>query len=609
MDTAAINYRVADFLKDYLPFQVMDVEDLRQFALLGRVRFFEPNQFIVTQGASRFEVFVIQQGTVLLWDERSSESRLIDVRGAGAMLGIDEFDRLRSYPYTARSASDVLIYSFPADEFETLIGKYPDALQYISAYGRVSTDERIKDQHEPQNASLRSLGSATQPPPCSPGISIRAAAQLLLSANAEVLLVPDTEKGTSSLLTASSFVEWAANGGGNPDQPARSLLIKAPVTMLADATVVEGVLATAAVNAPGLTITSDGTPQGRVQSIVTARDLESIFGDRPLEILHDIRRATTVDALRKARERSRSFVLRYLTNGSASEWLSAYTAQVDQNILRRIVVMETPDDASACWCFSGAAGRAESLTSLAPGIVVLLKEDSTDSSWLDTLRRVQNRLEGCGFFSDKAFDVSFNVAHISVWRRRFLDWISDPIFKEIYLGRPFFDLRPVMGDDRLWQELEVQVMSAVDRDFLHIAANDCLGKLPPLTFFQNAVVDESGEETSLFRLEETALQPLVDVARVFGFAAKKVFGSSTLERFAMAARLLPENAGIFQEAAETFRIVLWQQGRAGIAQGSSGAELSPALLNPYDRQVLRKAFQSILRLLEFIDDLEWLNRL
>ena len=609
MDTAAINYRVADFLKDYLPFQVMDVEDLRHFALLGRVRFFEPNQFIVTQGASRFEVFVIQQGTVLLWDERSSESRLLDVRGAGAMLGIDEFDRLRSYPYTARSASDVLIYSFPADEFETLIGKYPDALQYISAYGRGSTDELSQNQHDPQNASLRSLGSATQPPPCSPEISIRAAAQLMLNANAEVLLVPDSDKGTSTLLTASSFVEWAANGGGDPDQPARTVFRKAPLTMRADATVVEGVLATASVNAPGLTITSDGTPQGRVQSIVTARDLESIFGDRPLEILHDIRRATTVDALRKARERSRSFVLRYLTNGSASEWLSAYTAQVDQNIVRRIVVMETAEDPSACWCFSGAAGRAESLTSLAPGIVVLLREDCNDSSWLDAMLRVQNRIEGCGFFSDKAFDLSFNVAHISVWKRRFLDWISDPIFKEIYLGRPFFDLRPVMGDDRLWRELEVQVMSAVDRDFLHIAANDCLGKLPPLTFFQNAVVDETGEETSLFRLEETALQPLVDVARVFGIAAKKVFGSSTLERFAMAAQLLPENAGIFQEAADTFRIVLWQQGRAGIAQGSSGAELSPALLNPYDRQVLRKAFQSILRLLEFIDDLEWLNRL
>ena len=437
MDTAAINYRVADFLKDYLPFQVMDVEDLRHFALLGRVRFFEPNQFIVTQGASRFEVFVIQQGTVLLWDERSSESRLLDVRGAGAMLGIDEFDRLRSYPYTARSASDVLVYSFPADEFETLIGKYPDAVQYISAYGRVSIDEHSQNQHDPQNASLRNLGSATQPPPCSPEISIRAAAQLMLNANAEVLLVPDSDKGASTLLTASSFVEWAANGGGDPDQPARTVFRKAPLTMRADATVVEGVLATAAVNAPGFTITSDGTPQGRVQSIVTARDLESIFGDRPLEILHDIRRATTVDALRKARERSRSFVLRYLTNGSASEWLAAYTAQVDQNIVRRIVVMETAEDPSACWCFSGAGGRAESLTSLAPGIVVLLREDCDDSSWLDAMRRVQNRVEGCGFFSDKAFDAVLQCG---------------PYFR---LEAPFYrlDKRPDFQGDLSWPPL------------------------------------------------------------------------------------------------------------------------------------------------------------
>ena len=73
----------------------MDVSDLLTFAQLGRVKFFEAHQFIVTQGATRFDVFVIQQGTVLLWDERSAEARLLDVRGAGAMLGIEGFNQAR----------------------------------------------------------------------------------------------------------------------------------------------------------------------------------------------------------------------------------------------------------------------------------------------------------------------------------------------------------------------------------------------------------------------------------------------------------------------------------------------------------------------------------
>jgi len=73
--------------------------------------------------------------------------------------------------------------------------------------------------------------------------------------------------------------------------------------------------------------------------------------------------------------------------------------------------------------------------------------------------------------------------------------------------------------------------------------------------------------------------------------------------------LLPGDAAIFEEASITFRTVLWQQGRVGLAQRSSGAELPPALLSPYDRQVLRTGFQSILRLLEWFDDLEWVNKI
>ena len=133
--------------------------------------------------------------------------------------------------------------------------------------------------------------------------------------------------------------------------------------------------------------------------------------------------------------------------------------------------------------------------------------------------------------------------------------------------------------------------------------------LPPLTFFQDAVVDESGEETAVFRLEHGAVRPLVDVGRVFGVAAGKALGTSTIERFAMAGTLLPEHESIFREASETLRVVLWQQGRIGISQGTDGSELPPALLSRYDRQLLKRGFRSILRLLEFTADSKWLDRL
>ena len=96
---------------------------------------------------------------------------------------------------------------------------------------------------------------------------------------------------------------------------------------------------------------------------------------------------------------------------------------------------------------------------------------------------------------------------------------------------------------------------------------------------------------------------------MFALAARDAPGRSTLERLAIARGMLPEQDAIFRDAADTLRIVLWQQGRVGIGQGTDGAELPAALLSRYDRQALKSGFPVIQRLLEFTADLTWLTAL
>ena len=102
---------------------------------------------------------------------------------------------------------------------------------------------------------------------------------------------------------------------------------------------------------------------------------------------------------------------------------------------------------------------------------------------------------------------------------------------------------------------------------------------------------------------------LVDVGRVFAFAARRAVGTSTLARFAMASSLLPEHQSIFREASDTLRIVLWLQGRIGIGQGTDGAELPPSVVSRHERHLLKSGFRSIHRLLEFTADSSWLETL
>ena len=211
--------------------------------------------------------------------------------------------------------------------------------------------------------------------------------------------------------------------------------------------------------------------------------------------------------------------------------------------------------------------------------------------------------------TELSFEPSFFIATVDEWQARYRGWIQDPVRQQMYLARTLFDLRAISGDRSLWTNVESAVTGAVDRDFVHVLANDCLASLPPLTFYQDAVIDRGGERHATFQLGHSALQPLVDVGRVFGIAGGSTLGRSTLDRFAVARALLPADEAIFREASDAMRVMLWQQGRVGIGQETSGTELPPAVLSRHDRHLLKGGFRAILRLIEFTGDRGWIDRL
>lgn len=613
VETAVISYRVADFLKRHPPFNAIEDADLLELAARGRVRFYEPNQYILWQGEPhRLQVFVIQQGTVSLWDEAGDEARLRDVRGAGDMLGVERYNDAPSCLCSVRSESDVVVYAFPQDDFDAFVMKYPSAAQYVAAEGRVTADYHpAGSRRAPQSTFLHSLIGAKTLSTCSVQTCISDAARQLLSTRSDALAVVDSEQRARGVLTVDALLQWMANGGGDARQPVERLLTAPLVAVTPNASVADAVLTMEATGAGALAITTDGTPSGSLQALVTADDLGRLFGEQPAALVRGIRSATSTAQLRELNRRARAFTLDYLTDAAAVEWLARMAHLVDVAILKRILELTCPDEAPGCWCFSAAAGRAESMPGVAPGLVVIAEHEAARTVAKTVFDRVLDWLVECDYLpeTDIAFDTAFHVATVEEWQSRYRGWIRDPVRQQMYLARTLFDLRAVHGDRLLWTRLEATVTAAVDRDFVHVLANDCLASLPPLTFYQDAVIDSVGERHSTFQLAHSALQPLVDVGRVFGMAAGQMLGRSTLERFGVARTLLPENEAIFREASDALRVVLWQQGRVGISQGTSGSELPPSLLSRHDRHLLKGGFRAILRLIEFTGDRGWIDRL
>jgi len=611
VETAVISHRVADFLKKHPPFNAMDEADLLELSRQGRVRFFEANEYITWQGESyRMQVMVIQQGTVSLWDESGDAPELRDVRGEGDMLGIEQFDGDGVYAYSARSSSDVLIYGFPAIEFEALVLKYPYARRFAAAYGSGSGDLSAADgRRGPHAIFLQDVAVRERLLSCASNVSIREAVGKMRDTGTDSIVVLDSEKRALAVLTSGDFLRWIVEGGGDPRESVSTLVRSAPLAVAPNASVSDVVLAMGSSEDVAVILTADGTAAGRVQAVVTSKDLEPVFGDQPVAILRDIPNAANVQVLRELNKRARSFVLQQLTSAASVEWLARFTSLIDLRIARRVVSLCNVAHLPVTWCFYGSSGRRESLTRVCPQLLLIAEDDRGRDQLLDAFQSVTESFAECGYLpaNDSSFERQYLVASAAEWKQRFGNWLRDPVLNEMYRARPLFDSRPIFGTEAPWHEIETAVTGAMNRSFLQILANDCLTSLPPLTFFHDAVVNEIGEESAIFRLDHSAVQPLVDVGRVFGMAANRVVSSSTLERFARARSLLPEHESIFREAAETFRIVLWQQSRIGISQGTDGAELPPALLSRFDRQILKNGFRSILRLLEFTAELKWLQ--
>ncbi len=300
------------------------------------------------------------------------------------------------------------------------------------------------------------------------------------------------------------------------------------------------------------------------------------------------------------------------------DWLTRLATLLDTAVVGRVLDLagirpgRGADGGNVAWFLFGSCGRGESVTARPPQIGLVFEGGEQAEASLDLLRRAAEGLASCGYLPRQPLseaDARFRCASLVDWERRFRDWVGDPVGTRLYRARPMFDLRAIFGNACFVERLESVVLAevAASQTFLRVLAHDCLGNLPPLSFFRDLVVEDTGEQEAIFHLERSALRPLVDVGRVFGLASGRFFGVSTLDRLSAARARFSDHESVFRDAADTLRVLLYHQIRSGLRRRDEGTEVPPSSLSHYDRRVLKTGFRSILRILEFTGECRWLS--
>lgn len=634
MKTSVIRYRVADFLRGHSPFDVISLEDLLAFSGGGRVIFHEDDIYLCRKGTPRESVFwVVQQGRIEMLDELPAGEQLRDVLGPGDILGLRRHADDATYQRTARTATEVILYSFELSAFEALVDKYPEAgrflVAHLSAAARQTkalqapaTRERLLTEKE------KTIWLNTPGPPsewlarrlvaCEAALPIREAAKQMAQAQSETLAVVATNGNPVGLITNQQLCDQVATGIISADAPAEALMNRRFPIAATGLRTADYWLEMLRERSQWLALTDDGSATSPLRGIVTDTDLEIACGKNPILLLRELLAAETITELAYLWQRAASFLAESFAGPTVVEWLAQMMSELNAVLIERVAQISEAELArigrpnpgiAHCWLLFGAAGRRELLTSTIPEIGVVYVDPPPDRAELAEkyfsmlVQKVAAKLEACGLRAKPttaAVGQRRRCQSLSEWKEFYRNQLRDPIGSQIYTAREYFDFYVVSGEAALGAELQQVISEELERNevFIPVLANDTIANLPPLTFYQGFVLETDGKLNQTLDVEKTALTPITDAARVLAFAERDFSTANTLQRLSRLTSALPQFASILTDAAEAWRIVCYHHTLAVLSQQSDGALIYPARLSRFEQRLLKTAFDSTRRFVE-----------
>ncbi|WP_221032656.1 DUF294 nucleotidyltransferase-like domain-containing protein [Actomonas aquatica] len=632
MKTSSISLRVADFLQKYPPFQYLSQAELLRLAQGGRVKFHEADEIIFSAGEERGRyVRVIQRGTVNLYSPNDAGEELIDVRVEGDLVGLEWESPDVAYRATARVAQESILYALPADTFMELCRGNAEASAFLSSYFTIKDEaQRAVTRTETltldesaaswlthsdalaQRASNRLLLAAPEEP-------IRQVAARIAPGMQEGVVVIDEEARPIGVLTEADLSSRVATGEVSPDAPVTAIMTSPVVTVAPGTTAGDVVMVMMRERRHHVIVTDNGETDGRVVGIIGEKTVQAVHGSVPVFLSKEFTLATDVWELQRLRDRADDLLLRFIEGEAPIEWMTNFIAQVDRMLTEQAIELARAKlrekglrepTVRWAWVALHSEGRKERLLRSAQRTGIIYDDPAAEKERLDLVlwfselgNEVGAMLSMCRFPLDPWGRMASNpqwCASIKRWSETFADWVQRPRENNIHNRTAFFDLRAVTGDrslvDELREAIEVQITRS--SSFVPRLVEDAIAHLPPVTVFRDSVLDASGEVTDTFNTKTNALLPLVDIGRVFALSLGLSDATFTPDRFRKAAELLPEYAGVFEDAVKAFDHALKLQTRVGLKRGDNARLVRPDELTPIETQRLKSIFRTVGRLIE-----------
>lgn len=628
MNTIAEN--IADFLKEYPPFDNLTFQELSAIATNIQVLNLDKNEILFQIDDKLHDCFyVVASGIIHLSVIADAEEMLLNKCHAGDILGLRPFFAKNNYMMTAKAREESIIYAIPIATFRPFVANNPDVLNFLlesfasntwnpkeeeNKKGKLANDNYVYLDQKSEMQYFQSLSYNRSPLTAQLDETAKDVAIRMTENLSNSVLICEN-KLPIGIITHTDLCSKIATGLYPLTISVTKIMSSPVVTVVENISVAEAQLLMLKNSVTHLCVTLDGTDKSAIKGVISEHDLIIAQANNPGVLIKEIKRSSTPKDLKLLRDRLTELIQNSIYKNIPLSNINNIASEINSAILKRAVELSILDLGSPPARFAylsiGSQGRKEQLL-LTDQDSILIFEDVTPEKYRDVrdyflrlAKRSTAILEKVGYELCPYNHMASNMLwckSLTDWTKQYENWINTPGENSNELSSIFFDLNLVFGEKKIFETIENVILNNLQHNslFFDFLGNDALRKNSPLTFFKKFAVEEEGPHKNKFDIKTKALMPLIDSARLFALHFKIKILDNTYLRFKQLAIIDPKNADIYLNCAEAFLVISKFRVNEGLKNENNGQYINLSELSKLDKEKLKNALAPMRELEELI---------
>ncbi len=623
--------RIADFLKQFPPFNNLSVEELTIVAMNIHVINLEKNKSLFQINDILHDSFYMTaSGVINLSVISDSEETLLNKCVAGDVFGLRPFFAKNNYMMTAKALEESIVYAIPIATFRPFVAQNSEVLNFLlesfanntsnpadkENRGKLLSDNVAYTSKPTEIQYFQSLLYNKSPLKVASSYIVKDVAKLMTDNLIDNVIISE-HNFPIGIVTDTDMRTKIATGRFEITATINKIMTSPVITVAENVSLAEAQLLLLKNNVSHLCVTVDGSDKSEIKGVITEHDLIVSQASNPGVFIKEIKRSQNAIDLSRVRSKLADLIQTSLTKNIPLTHITNIASEINIAIIKRSVELAILDlgspPARFAWLSIGSQGRKEQLL-LTDQDSILIFEDVAAEKYRDVknyflklAKKAVAILETVGYEPCHNGHLASNMIwckSMTEWMKQYSNWMNSPGEKNNEISSIFFDYEIAFGEQKIEDAITdiIFVNAKKNKLFFDYLGNDALRKPPPLSFFKKFNIEETGLNKGKFDIKNRAILPLIDGARLFVISHNIKGINNTFLRFKQLAIVDQKHSELYLNCADAFQTLSKLRTSEGLKYDNSGQFINIEDLSKVDKENLKNALLPMKELEELIKD-------